>query len=350
MNAEYFLDRGKELVRLLKSRKVHSFLSKNPSLIFHLTGLHETPGYLLVLNGEVRFVTDRRFQKEAAEIKHFISSDIFTNSIVTYLKPLRKEFKQPAIEYGRVTHAEYLSLSESLKCTFTDAGDAVNQFLSVTDGLQLDSFIRAADVTSELFNYCKKVFDENLAITEKELAYELQSILVRNAAQKYSFEPIIAADENSAKPHHTPSDRNIQDCKVLLVDLGVIYSGICSDVTRTYIRNHPKAGRIEKIVHNGFKRVLGKVNAGVKVSELAQMWKAELEKVNMTHNFTHALGHGLGYEVHQIPRISEYSKETLKENQIITLEPALYFENEFGYRYECDILVTKDSGINLTVF
>lgn len=350
MNADFFLDRGRELVRLLKSRKVHSFISKNPSLIFHLTGLHDTPGYILFFNDEIKFVTDRRFLIEIDGIKDFISAEIYSSSITHYIKPLKKHFGESGLEFGRVTHAEFMTLSETLKCSFRDVSDLINHYLSITDGLQLDSFLRGAEVTKELFNYCKKVFEENSSITEKELAADLNKLMIRYGADKFSFDPIIAADENSAKPHHFPSDRNIQDCKVLLIDLGVIYSGICTDVTRTFIRGNNKAKKTEKIIQNGFKRVLDQVKAGVNVSELAQVWKEETEKYNLTKHFTHALGHGLGYEVHQAPRISEFSKETIRENQIITLEPALNFADEFGYRYECDILVTKDSGINLTVF
>lgn len=350
MNADYYQDRGRELVRLLKSRKVHSFISKNPSLIFHLTGLKDIPGYILYLNDQIRFVTDRRFLIEIEGIKDYITAEIFIDSILSYLKPLKKHFKDAGLEFGKVTHAEYMSLSENLNCKFQDAGDLLNKYLAVTDGLQLDTFLRGAEVTKNLFEYCNKVFEENNSITEKELAADLNRLLVRNGAEKFSFDPIIAADENAAKPHHSPSDKNIQDCQVLLVDLGVIYSGMCTDVTRTYLRNNSKAKKMEKIIHNGFKRALDKVKSGVKVAQIAGEWRIHTDKYNLSKNFTHALGHGLGYEVHQIPRISEFSKETLLENQIITLEPALYFENEFGYRYECDVLVTKDSGINLTVF
>lgn len=350
MDTELYRTRGSELVRQLRRRKVNSFFSKNPSLIFHLTGLQDTPGYILIFNNEIKFVTDRRFQIAIEEINDFISVEIFNNSISHYIKPLRKYFKETGLEFGRITHAEYLSLADSLNCSFRDAGDLVNQFLSVTDSLQLDSFLCGADVTKNLFSYCRQVFDENISITEKELTTELNKLMIRNGADRFSFDPIIAVDENSAKPHHVPSDKNLQDSKVLLVDIGVRYSGLCTDVTRTFVRGSGKAKKIEKIVQNGFKRVLDKVKPGAKVSELSGEWKAATEKYNLTKHFTHALGHGLGYEVHQAPRISEFSKETVSENQIITLEPALYFPDEFGYRYECDILITKDSGINLTVF
>lgn len=350
MNTETYSERGGELVRLLGRKKINSFISKNPSLIFHLTGLQDIPGYILFFNDEIKFVTDRRFLIEIEGIKDFISAEISPSSIISYIKPLKKHFKEAGIEFGKVTHEEFMILSDGLECKFNDSGEIISQFLSFTDGLQLDSFVRGAEITKTLFSHCKKIFEENNSLTEKELAEELHTILVKQGAEKFSFEPIIAADENSAKPHHVPSDKNIQDCKVLLVDLGVRYSGMCTDVTRTFIRGAGKPKKIERIVQNGFKKVLSKVKAGLKVSELDLLWKEEIGKYNLTKHFTHALGHGLGYEVHQIPRISEFSKELLLENQIITLEPALYFTDEFGYRFESDILVTKESGINLTVF
>jgi Xaa-Pro aminopeptidase len=350
MNAEIFTERGSVLVRLIKKMKVDSFISKNPALLFHLTGQKNISGYILFYNDELKFITDRRFLGEIETIKDIIPAEIYTNSLITYLKPLRKHFKNTGIEFSRITHAEYLSVSEILKSGFIDASRLVDSYLASVDNKQLDSFLRGVDVTKTLFNHAYQLFEQNISITEKELAAELGKMMLRNGADNFSFEPIIAADENSAKPHHTPSDRDIKDCSVLLVDIGVVYDGMCTDITRTFIRNNKKAKRIESIVKRGFEQVLKQVKAGVKVSKLSSEWKIITEKNKLTENFTHALGHGLGYEVHQAQRISTFSKEVLTNNQIITLEPALYFPDEFGYRYECDILVTKDSGINLTAF
>ncbi len=161
---------------------------------------------------------------------------------------------------------------------------------------------------------------------------------------KLSFKPIVAMQKNAFNIHHKANNTKINK-GFLVVDFGAKYKGYCSDCTRTfYIGNPAKKDKdLYNLVLESQLTALTHVRAGVYAADIDAIGRAVLWKY--FKNFIHGTGHGVGKKIHQSPKISPNSKATLKENQVITIEPGLYFKNKLGIRIEDTVLVKNNAKI-----
>lgn len=187
--------------------------------------------------------------------------------------------------------------------------------------------------------------------SEKEVAREIKK-LARKLAGGCAFPPIVAFGRNSANPHHSPTARKLRKGDIVKIDLGVKFSGFCSDLTRTFFTAEPTKMQREVYTAVLAAQLLGirKTKAGVRARDLDAAVRTFLARKGFAKNFVHSLGHGLGRQIHQLPRISPKSKTALKSDEVITIEPGVYLKNKFGVRIEDTILVKKTSAEILTQF
>ncbi len=156
--------------------------------------------------------------------------------------------------------------------------------------------------------------------------------------------------DHAAAPHGTPGDRKLQNNEYVLFDLGVIYKGYCSDITRTIAFGTPseKAQEIYNIVLEANKKAIDIIKPGVKISECDKVARDIISNAGYGDYFPHRLGHGLGLSVHEFPDISSVNTDTFKEGMVLTVEPGIYVPGVAGVRIEDDIVVTKDGHEFLT--
>lgn len=171
-------------------------------------------------------------------------------------------------------------------------------------------------------------------ITEKQIARKIQILQLELWASGPSFPPIVAFGENSAIPHHSPTERKLQPDDIILIDMGLVYEGYCSDMTRIIYQEHipDEARKIGELVTEVTWKVIAWAKTGMKVSELdikARELLGEYESY-----FTHSLGHGVGIDIHEAPWVSVKSDEILQEGMILTIEPGIYIGGKYGARYE----------------
>jgi len=160
---------------------------------------------------------------------------------------------------------------------------------------------------------------------------------------KFSFEPIIASGPHSSYPHARLTGRKIRPNDLVLVDMGIDVQGYKSDLTRIFFLGripHLK-GQVYESVRAAQQKAMDVIKAGVLGRDVDRAARNYLAKRKLARYFTHALGHGVGLEIHENPRLSQKSSSTLKEGMIITIEPAVYIPNKFGIRIEDMVLVTK---------
>jgi Xaa-Pro aminopeptidase len=189
-------------------------------------------------------------------------------------------------------------------------------------------------------------------VSEKEVADKLENILRKEGAFELAFPIICAFTEGAAEPHHEPrADRHLRVGDSILIDCGVKHKGWCSDVTRMFSLGEPSKEFREKYekVLRIHEVVLSQFLPGKEVTELDQFVRNELGEDEKF--FIHGLGHGVGKEVHEEPRITSVFKKTpppkvpaiLKEGMVVTCEPGLYYPDKFGIRIE-DIFVVRENG------
>ncbi|EKD67011.1 MAG: hypothetical protein ACD_48C00636G0001, partial [uncultured bacterium] len=183
--------------------------------------------------------------------------------------------------------------------------------------------------------------------TEQDVATYIILKTIERGAEP-SFSPIVASGKHASNPHHTPAKTTLTK-GFCVIDMGVRYQGYCSDMTRTVYIGKPT--NKEKDIYNHLLHAqhtaITACMIGTKISDIAEECRTHLGEEWNKH-FTHALGHGLGTQVHEWPRVSTIVQEQLQENMYITIEPGVYPPGKFGMRIEDDVLITKKGPVVLT--
>ena len=181
-------------------------------------------------------------------------------------------------------------------------------------------------------------------MTEREAAWFLEAHMRANGAESMAFEPGVAAGKNAAVPHHKPSDYAMRAGEPIWIDIGARVNGYCSDITRTVTLGTPteQYRRIWFQVMEAQKRALATVRTGRTGKECDAVARDYLGGVGLGSAFGHSLGHGVGLEIHESPRLSRLADETMQPGMIVTIEPGAYLSNWGGVRHEELTLVTSN--------
>lgn len=209
------------------------------------------------------------------------------------------------------------------------------------------NFLRKAqDITDLAFTHL--LSNLRSGQTEREVAWELEKFIRENNGQVAWAPFIVATGTNSAKPHHAPTDRKVAKKDMVQVDLGASYQGYCSDMSRVVFLGNPSSeqAKIYNLVSNAQDLGISNVKANVKAAFVDNQVRDFLKNTNGI--YLHGLGHGVGLEIHEKPSLHFQSKDILKENMVVTVEPGIYREGYGGVRLEDEVLVTNNGSINLT--
>ncbi|MDL2246891.1 aminopeptidase P family protein [Methanobrevibacter sp. OttesenSCG-928-K11] len=178
--------------------------------------------------------------------------------------------------------------------------------------------------------------------TELELAYELGKIIRDNGAEKESFDTIITSGANSSLPHAVPLNKPLE--KLILMDWGVKYEGYCSDNSRTIVSTE-KEHEIFDIVLEAHNKAIKFIKPGIKSCEVDKFARGIISEYGYGDNFIHSTGHSLGLDIHESPNFSKKDETILEKNMVMTVEPGIYLENEFGVRIEDTIHIGNKGKI-----
>jgi len=178
---------------------------------------------------------------------------------------------------------------------------------------------------------------------EREVAGELEYQMRLLGAEKPSFDTIVAAGARTALPHAQPTAHKIESGEFLLIDMGAFLDGYASDMTRVSFMGAPtkRAREMYAAVLEAQLAAIDVVRAGAKVARVDGTAREVLKKHGMEREFVHSTGHGLGLEIHEIPRIAKKDKSELRAGMAITIEPGVYMEGFGGVRIEDTVLVTE---------
>ena len=213
---------------------------------------------------------------------------------------------------------------------------------SIKDDSELDFLRKAAEITDKVFD--KIIQEIKIGVTEKEIASKISYYSKTMGDNEDSFDPIVASGVNGAKPHHTPSDKEIANNEFITMDFGAVYNGYHGDMTRTVFVGKPdeKQKRIYEIVLEAQIRGIKNVKPGITGKKLDSISRKYITDKGYGEYFGHGLGHGIGLVVHAEPRISQKNEKPLKANNVITIEPGIYIPKWGGMRIEDDVIVTKN--------
>ncbi|OGN63746.1 MAG: hypothetical protein A3E80_01650 [Chlamydiae bacterium RIFCSPHIGHO2_12_FULL_49_9] len=313
----------------------------NPQDLFYLTGLPLSKGRLWVSKKEATLFVDGRY---FAKAKECVKCPVVLWEKGVFEKVL-KDVKKGSFDSAFLTVAEAKALEKALgHIEWVGEPNLLRDIRLCKDAGEIVLLKKAADITWQGYNRVVELLEEG--ISEKELSIEFQMFCLKNGASGCSFEPIIAFGENSAYPHHRASDAKLKNNQIVLIDVGAVFNHYCGDMTRVFFFGHPDPEllRMEKIVRRSWEKAAALVKPGVKLGEIDRIVREEFRKEGVESLYVHSLGHGIGLDAHEYPRIHEKGEDKdvlFKKGMVFTIEPGLYQPGLGGIRLEDTFVVTE---------
>ena len=332
---------------ILKDYGVNAALVITASNTFYLSGYESTNCRILITNDKDYFFTDMRYLEEA---KNAIG-DRFEVLLggVEEIKGIADDLGIKALGVEEnVSYGEYRSLEELFKgVEFVAVDEAFSKIRAIKTEREISLIKTAQSVTETAFNEILPFIKEG--VTEIEIAARLEYIMLKNGCE-LAFDSIVAFGENGSKPHAHRSERKLRRGEFVTMDFGAKYKGYCSDMTRTVALGavDERKARAYNAVLEANKLAEKAIKIGEKCCDIDSVARNYLAKFSLDKFFSHSLGHSVGVDIHEMPAFSPRCDEVLKEGMIITVEPGVYLEGDFGLRIEDMALVTKSGAEILT--
>lgn len=330
------------------SLNLQGLIISNPINIKYLTNI-EAEGTLLLTRKDNIYITDGRYIEQVHSIL-----TLFDEIIVYDIHDVSKEdyenffmfCENVGFEENYVTYAGYKELIRKYKINnLVETENVIEKQRLIKDQEELNNIKKACEITDNCFKYLLTYIKPGMA--EKQIANEIEDYF-KQRSEGLAFDTIVASGENSSKPHAVPSERIIKENDIITIDMGCKVNGYCSDMTRTiFIGKIPEEiKRVYDLVLKNQIQTQEQFKDSANTRLLTKMVENDF-KLN-GYDLIHALGHGVGMEVHEPPIISNRCENTLKENMIVTCEPGIYIPGKFGIRIEDTVQITKFGCITLT--
>ena len=341
-----------ERVRLsLESKNVDALLVTNLTNVAYLTGFTGSNGQVLVSAAGTTFFSDGRYRARAASLVQGADIQIYENKVTDLLTAKLQEISATrlGIEATTMTVAERDDFARALEgIELVAVSKLVEDGRRVKEKDEVDRIREAIRISDEVFS----IVTGRLApgMTEQEVAVDIEFELRKRGAEAVSFEPIVGSGPLSAHIHHTPSVRTLEKGDLVLMDFGCKYEGYCSDMTRTVVLGPATDAQrdLYELVLTSHLAGVDAIKAGAAGVDVDQAARAVIEAAGKGESFGHGLGHGVGLDIHEDPRLSRFSKDTLRTGDVVTVEPGSYTVEWGGIRIEDIVLVTEEGVDVLT--
>ncbi|HWD56117.1 MAG TPA: Xaa-Pro peptidase family protein [Acidimicrobiales bacterium] len=329
----------------------------------YLCGFAGSAGVLTVTRDAALLTTDGRYRTQSAEQVEQAGAAPQVEIVIGPVSEQRQAAQTllggpagaPArigLEADHVSWAAQRTWSGLLNADrLVPTSNAVEALREVKDAAEIARMERAAAIAdAALFDTLPLM---GQGVTEEHFALELDTAMRRHGAESTAFETIVAAGENSAKPHHRPGGRRIVHGDPVVVDFGATFEGYRSDMTRTFCVNEDPDGelaRIFDVVRTSQAAGAQAVKPGVSVKEVDDVCRQIIADAGWADRFEHGTGHGVGLDIHEAPTVSQLGTAILAPGFVVTVEPGVYVPGHGGVRVEDTLVVTEDGARALTRF
>jgi Xaa-Pro aminopeptidase len=360
-----FVERIQKAKKILSQKKVSFFLIEDPCWGYYFTGCSLSSFQLYITPKRAFLFVDGRYQEavkkrwknekdfcifpyEEKEIKKmfFGESDLLK-------KADKKKTICVGIDSATTTvvscdkfsrFLQKIAKEKKLKMCLKKQKNPFKEIRAIKDKQEIKFLQKAATLAWKGLCFAKRHIQESM--TEKELAREIEIFCIKNGADNMSFKTIVAFGKNGSEPHHEPDDTKVKKGDWVLIDMGVEIDHYCSDLTRCFCfgKEDKKFTYFYSLIKKAEHAAREKAKEGVLLKNLDREARKVLAKEGYEEAFLHSLGHGVGLEVHEFPRIKKEGVDTevvLKKNMVITLEPGVYFPKLGGLRFENLYFITE---------
>jgi len=333
-----------------------NYILKDENAIYYECGYSSDNAIYLQCGSESYFITDSRYAIEARE--KIVDADIIiSKDLLSSAREILKKSNIKKLHYDSKEWSvdSFSRLSKKSSIVFKKAPDLSHKKRIIKSDEELKILSKAATLGRRAFkNLAKEFNSRGFGSSEYSLTYSAKSILSDFGNYDLSFDPIVALNANSAKPHALPTDSRLKRGDLLLVDAGLKYKRYCSDRTRTvYAKEGFSFGidqkfgkkRIQKAYDTVLKahdHAIKKVRSGMRAKEVDALARGIIDRAGFGKFFVHSTGHGVGLDIHEMPYISSKSDIVIEDGMVYTIEPGIYIPDEFGIRIE-DMVAMIDS-------
>jgi Xaa-Pro aminopeptidase len=354
MSVPDFITRRTRLIRSLKSAGVDALLISSESNVRYLTGFTGDSSWLFVSRATTILISDSRYATQIrgecpgldAEIRGVGKS----MSEATAAVARSAGVKRLGLEGEHLTIAQHAALDEKINSAKLIVTDSLTERLRVIkDKWEIAEIRRAVYQAERGIAVTRASLRPDLI--ETKIRFDLEASMRDFGAVGPAFEPIVGVGPTAALPHAHAGTRRVEESSLLLIDWGAqTASGYRSDLTRVFF-----TGRITTKMRNVYQTVLAaqqavirKIKPGAICKDVDNVARGIISDAGFGRKFGHGLGHGIGLDIHEAVRLGPQSDETLKPGMVVTVEPGVYLDGQFGIRIEDDVLVTRDGCEVLT--
>ena len=335
-----------ERIDKLRQSLEEPLLVTNPVNIYYLFGFKSSNAALLVDGDGVRLFTDFRY----AEAARAVEGVEFQETKRALLWDLSTRLSgRIGFEADYVTYSGFETLGGGSVEPVPRRG-LVERLRAVKDDDELAALKRACEITDRMF---ERLVDERfVGRSEQDVAWTIAQLFHEAGADNVAFESIVASGPNAARPHARATSREIRAGETVVIDTGCLVDGYSSDYTRTFV-----TGPVDGVVREAYAVVLAAqqaaldgIRSGIAGVDADALARRVVDETSFAGTFGHGLGHGLGLQVHEAPRMSTESTDTLMTGNVVTVEPGIYLEGRAGIRIEDNVVVTADGLDNYSAF
>jgi Xaa-Pro aminopeptidase len=331
----------------MKNKPEATLISSVPNIIYltNYSGFSETEreAFILLTKNKKYIITDKRYSEAVEKIKGFEIIDCGANY---FISKLSKEFfkenniKTLAIEENNITLFESKLLKKSAKLIPSD----FSKKRVLKTEKEIENIKKACDIGDEAFKFILTKL--KVGVSENDISEELISFFKSKNAD-FSFKPIVAFGAHSSIPHHKTEKTKLEKNQIVLLDFGVKVNNYCSDMTRTvyFGKADEKFKKIYNTVLNAQKKAIEQIKENANLSLIDKTAREFILEQGFS-NIIHAVGHGIGIEVHEAPSVSPYSKNIIKNGMVFSVEPGIYIPEFGGARIE-DLVVVRNGKAQL---
>ncbi len=342
-------ERLERLRERMAERNLDAMLVSNADNRRYLSGFTGSAGFLVITPEEAILATDfRYFEQVAREAPGFRLAKVETR-LADLLPGLLGDLgvERLGFESEHVTveqHRDWSSVTDNVE--WLALKETVEQLRAIKEEAEIEALRRAVALTDAAFAHLLAVIRPGMA--ETQVAWEIEAYMRVHGASKVAFDLIVAAGPNGALPHARPGSHIIQEGEPIVIDIGCVFDGYCSDMTRTVSLGEPSAHYLEvwEIVLRAQEAVEAAVRPGLTGIEADARARSIIEQAGYGEQFGHGLGHGVGLAVHEKPRAGRLSEDVLEAGMSLTIEPGIYLPGEFGVRLE-DLAIIWPEGIEV---
>ncbi|HEU4564050.1 MAG TPA: Xaa-Pro peptidase family protein [Gemmatimonadaceae bacterium] len=348
-------ERRLALLESLRAAHLDALLLTSLPNIRYLTGFSGSSAIAVVAERETLVITDFRYatqvREEVGDAARIVVEGQSLWAGLWRLLPELPGVEIVGFESAHLLYREFERIvSGGARWQWRPTTELVEALRERKDPEEVERIAAAAGVAERAL--ARTVREVRPGMTELEVAGALERALREEGSTGFPFETIVAAGERAALPHARASARPVSRGDFLLIDFGAIVDGYCSDITRTFVvgRATDEQRDLHAVVRGANERAASAVHAGMRGRDADAVARRYIEERGWGEAFGHSLGHGIGLEVHEAPRLAKTADAPLPANAVVTVEPGIYRAGWGGVRIEDDVVLAPDGPRILTTF